>query len=353
MPLADMYNLPYAYGRPALSGVIRYLPEDFMVEERLSFELSGQGEHVYLFIEKRDCNTAWLVKQLARLAGVKSRDIGYAGLKDKRAVTRQWFSIYFPKGDEPHWQTIENENISILRHTRHQAKLRRGAIAHNHFVLTIRELHGDFDELARRIQQVERQGVPNYFTEQRFGREQGNLRQVVELFTGKLMLRDRHKRSLLYSAARSYLFNLILAERIRQQNWDSAIAGDVMLLSGSRRFFGTEHEDLEEMQRRVQMLDIHPSAVLWGKGVLASSLSTSEQELAIVNAHPELRNGLIQAGIKQARRSLRLLPSGLCWQLDEYQKTLKLEFELESGGYATAVLRELCDYRQSSSSSAG
>lgn len=346
MPSEDKNYLPHAYGDPAVSGVIRHQPEDFVVEETLSFELTGQGEHVYLFIEKRDCNTMWLVKQIARLANVITRDVGYAGLKDKRAITRQWFSIYFPKGEEPNWSAIESEEVRLLQQTRHQAKLRRGAIAANHFELTIRELAGEIDDLPERLQTVTQQGVPNYFTEQRFGRDHGNIQLAIDLFAGKIKMRDRQKQGLLYSAARSCLFNQILAERIQKKIWNKAWSGDVMMLAGSKRFFTTENEDLSELQQRLDEFDIHPSGVLWGKGELDTSDQVKELELAIIDSNPELKQGLVKAGVKQARRSLRLMPRDLRWQIADDKQTLQLQFNLESGGYATAVLRELLNYRQ-------
>ena len=335
--------LPHAYGQPVVSGVIRFVPEDFTVEETLSFELTGQGEHVYLNIEKRDCNTSQLASQIARLAKVRNVDIGYAGLKDKRAVTRQWFSIYLPKGDEPDWQVLENANVSLLQHTRHQAKLRRGAISGNYFSLVVRQLEGDVSTLAERLEKIKMHGVPNYFTEQRFGKELGNIQLARELLSGKLKIRDRQKKGLLYSAARSYLFNQILAVRVQHQTWNKALDGDVMMLGGSKRFFTTVNE-ASDLQTRVDTFDIHPSGVLWGKGEQDSVLQACELEMHVIDANAEFKQGLLKAGIKRARRSLRLMPRDMCWQLDEVEAVLKLEFSLESGGYATAILHELLDY---------
>lgn len=336
--------LPYAHGQPAVKGVLRLALEDFIVEETLSFELTEQGEHVYLFVEKRDTNTAWLVKQIAKLSGVKNHDIGYAGLKDKRAVTRQWFSVYLPAGNEPAWHALETENIRLLKHTRHRAKLRRGAISANHFMLVVRALEGDIKSIHEKLEIVKALGVPNYFTEQRFGRDNSNIQQAIDLFAGKLKLRDRQKKGLLYSAARSWLFNQVLAERVSTNCWNKALSGDVMMLDGSKRFFSTINEDLNTAQKRLDEFDIHPTGVLWGKGTLDSAQQARELEQHIIERYVALKQGLEKSGIKQARRSLRLLPRGMHWQLDEEAGVLHLAFSLESGGYATAVVRELINY---------
>jgi len=336
--------LPYAHGQPALKGVLRQELEDFVVEETLSFELTGQGEHVYLFIEKRDTNTAWLAKQIAKLAGVRSHDVGYAGLKDKRAVTRQWFSVYLPAGDEPAWDAIETDNIRLLKQTRHRAKLRRGAISANHFMLAVRALEGDISSIRKKLEIVKALGVPNYFTEQRFGRDNNNIQQAINLFAGKLKLRDRQKKGLLYSAALSWLFNQVLAERVATQCWNKALSGDVMMLDGSKRFFSTINEDDNTLQKRLDEFDIHPTGVLWGKGTPDSAQQARELEQRIIDRYLELKQGLEKSGLKQARRSLRLLPRGMQWQLDQAEGALQLVFSLESGGYATAVVRELVNY---------
>jgi tRNA pseudouridine13 synthase len=336
-------SLSYAFGVPPVSGVIRTRPEDFFVDEVLGFEPELDGEHVLLHIEKRNTNTQWLADQLARYAGIPKRDVSYAGLKDRNAVTRQWFSLGLAGSPEPEWEDMNIENVRVLRHARHRRKLRRGTLQGNRFELVIRELQGDVAKLETRLQQVAQQGVPNYFGEQRFGHHGANLQQAIAMFQGK-RIKDRHKRSLYLSAARSFLFNELLSQRVAAGNWNLAIAGDVMLLAGSNSYFVPDEHD-EDIQQRLANFDIHPSGCLWGKGESAARGQAAILEDSLTQTHPEYCRGLEQAGLKQERRSLRLRVAELEWDLDASQQQLVLRFFLPAGSYATTVLRELVQTR--------
>ena len=112
----------------------------FDVTEDLGFDLSDDGEHDFLWIEKRDANTAWVARQLARHAGVSARDVGYAGLKDRQAVTTQWFSIHLPGRSDPDWAALDEPQIQVLECTRNRRKLRRGVHRANRFRLRLRSL---------------------------------------------------------------------------------------------------------------------------------------------------------------------------------------------------------------------
>jgi len=336
-------SLSYAYGEPPVSGVIRARPEDFFVDEVLGVEPEGEGEHVLLHIEKCNTNTQWLANQLARFAGIPQRDVSYAGLKDRNAVTRQWFSLGLAGVDEPDWASLNVDNVRVLQHARHRRKLRRGTLQGNRFQLLIRELQGDLPALQTRLQQLAQQGVPNYFGEQRFGHDGANLQQAIAMFQGK-RIKDRHKRSLYLSAARSFLFNELLSQRVAAGNWNRAIAGDVMLLAGTNSYFVPETNDAE-IQQRLDAFDIHPSGCLWGKGETPAQAEAAEREHDLQQAHPDLCRGLEQAGLKQEQRSLRLQVTELEWDLDASQQQLVLRFFLPAGSYATTVLRELVQTR--------
>ena len=336
-------SLSYALGVPPVSGVMRARPEDFFVDEVLGFEPEGDGEHVLLHIEKRNTNTQWLADQLARFAGIPKRDVSYAGLKDRNAITRQWFSLGLAGAAEPDWASLSIDNVQVLQHARHRRKLRRGTLQGNRFQLVIRELQGDLAALEARLQQVAEQGVPNYFGEQRFGHNGANLQHAHAMFQGK-RIKDRHKRSLYLSAARSGLFNELLSARVAAGNWDQAIAGDVMLLAGSNSYFVPDTIDAE-IRQRLATFDIHPSGRLWGKGESSAQAQAAELEANVAQAHPEFCRGLEQAGLKQERRSLRLPVTGLKWELDASQQQLRLDFFLPAGSYATTVLRELVQTR--------
>src|SRR5690606_6499281 len=158
-----------------MRAAIRSRPDDFIVEEMLGFEPSGQGEHLFLTIEKRGANTHWVAQQLARWAGIPEHAVGYAGLKDRHAVTRQAFTLHLPGREEPALESLAIPGVDALAVHRHQRKLPRGALRGNRCTLTLREVAGDADAIEQRLCQVASRGVPNAFGEQRFGRDAGNV----------------------------------------------------------------------------------------------------------------------------------------------------------------------------------
>jgi tRNA pseudouridine13 synthase len=332
-------SYPHAYGMPDSTALIRSQPEDFQVEEQLSFLPEGEGEHHFLFLQKRNTNTEWLAKQLARFCGVPPRDVGYAGLKDRNAITSQWFSIRIPGTETPDWSELESDDLKLLQATRHRRKLRRGALAQNHFRLRLRQLKTDKIELESRLKQIAAKGVPNYFGEQRFGHDQNNLTFAAKLFAGELKKISRHKKGIYLSAARSYLFNMVLAKRVAEGTWDQAILGDSMLLDGSRSHFSILEID-SEIQQRISEMDIHPTGPLWGKGKPPVSLDTDKLENIVLGEYSVFTQGLIEFGLSHERRALRSRVIELKWNwLDE--DNLELRFGLYPGSYATSVLREV------------
>ena len=258
-------------------------------------------------------------------------------------MTRQWFSLGLAGANEPEWEDMNIENVRVLQHARHRRKLRRGTLQGNRFELVIRELQGDVATLQTRLQQVAQQGVPNYFGEQRFGHDGANLQQAIAMFQGK-RIKNRHKRSLYLSAARSFLFNELLSQRVGAGNWNRAIDGDVMLLAGTNSYFVPGEHD-EDIPQRLANFDIHPSGCLWGKRESPACDQAAILEDNLSQTHPEYCRGLEQAGLKLERRSLRLRVAELEWDLDVSQQQLMLRFFLPAGSYATTVLRELVQTR--------
>ena len=328
---------------PALfSGKIRSKNEDFIVEEIPSITPTGNGEHICLKIKKSGENTDWLARQLAKIAGVKRRDVSYAGMKDRHAVTTQWFSIYHPKPQSFNWQAGLPETVEILEETRHERKLRLGTLQGNQFQLIIRDCqllnNNTHADIANRIEYIRQHGIPNYFGEQRFGRNFNNLQKAEDWFSGKFKPKKRNLQSIFLSAARSWIFNQILSERVKQQTWNHAIAGDVFMLDGSKSWF---IDDIDEtITQRIQAQEIHPTGALWGKGKLASQADMRDIEEKIAKQYPILSEGLCQHKLKQERRRLRLSCKDITakW-LDEHR--LQLNFSLTAGAYATSVLQEL------------
>ncbi len=332
-------SLPHALGQSKATAVIRSQPEDFQVDETLSFQPEGEGEHMLLRLRKRNTNTDWLAQQLAVFVGTSGRDVGYAGLKDRDAVTSQWFSVRIPSGVEPDWSQLESDEVQVLEAVRHRRKLRRGALAQNRFCLRLRDLEGDTYDIEQRLERISIQGVPNYFGEQRFGHDQKNLAKANQLFSGDLKKVTKHKRGIYLSAARSYLFNLILAGRVEQGSWNQALSGDLMLLDGSRSHFPVSEVD-EVIRQRMVDLDIHPTGPLWGKGQQQIAGTAEELERVILDNHKEWTAGLIRLGLNHDRRALRARVIDLRWNWMD-QKNLEISFGLNPGSYATMVLREV------------
>jgi len=323
----DVNYMAFAYGQPKLTGVIRISPEDFKVDEKFSFSPTGEGEHALLHIKKQDTNTDWLSRQISQLAGVRKVDVSYAGLKDRNAVTTQWFSVWLPGKPDPDWSLLNSENVEILKTIRHSRKLRRGS------------LRGDASDLEERMNIIKQDGVPNYFGEQRFGIDGRNLEKAKIMFGGKRE-KDRFKRSIYLSAARSAMFNDVLSQRVEMNKWANAISGDVMLLDNSHSYFLATDID-EKIIQRLKEHDIHPSGPLWGRGELLSKGIVAELENKLPKKFEVFDVGLKNARLDQERRSLRLSVKDLHWDHNVDKKILKLSFFLPAGGYATSVLREI------------
>lgn len=332
-------NQPRSGGVAAARGVIRRFVDDFFVDERLGFSPDGAGEHLLVQVEKTSANTAWVAEQLARFASVRPRDVGFAGRKDRHAVARQWFSIWLPGTANPDFSDCKIEGVTILATHRHLRKLRAGALSGNRFKIIVRELDGDRAALERRLQTASTEGVPNYFGEQRFGRDASNLQRARDWFDGRIRLRGTN-RSMALSAARSALFNAVLAERVKTGIWHTAIAGDALNLDGSGGFFHCGEPD-DEIRQRLETGDIHVTGPLWGEGEPLVSDAAAELERRVVATEPALVAGLSQARLKHQRRALRVMPRSFQWQFGE--DTLRLEFVLPRGTFATSVLSELLD----------
>jgi tRNA pseudouridine13 synthase len=332
----------YAWGGPPATGTIRSCPEDFRVTERLGHSPDGDGEHLWLWVEKREQNTVFIATELARAAGVHPRQVSFAGLKDRNAVTRQYFSLHLPGQDDPDWAAWQIEGVSILEASRSRRKIQRGRLDGNDFCLRVRDLDGPIDQLEARLATVREQGVPNGFGEQRFGGN--NLARAHALFSGQLRRKpSKSKRGFYLSAARSLIFNRVLDERIIDGSWNRLRDGDVAVLDGSHSWFIADAADPEQIER-CRILDIHPSGPMAGEGDSPVSGEVAELESRIHAEQAELVTGLKQFRLQHQRRALRMKVDKLEWTFPDPQ-TLELTFSLGQGSYATSVLRELINYR--------
>lgn len=334
-------ELPFVYGGPKVAGEIRQNIDDFFVDEDLGFEPDGEGHHVLLHIEKRDTNTQWLVKQVARYAELPAMEVGYAGLKDRHAVTRQWISVHLA-GRDLDWQGFNSDQWQILEIARHQRKLRPGFLRGNKFRIVVRNLQGDVDGLDARLSQIKQRGMANYFGEQRFGFD--NIARAYAWLSGELKVKKKQEKSILLSSLRSAIFNQILAERISVDSWDQAILGDVMMLSGSHSIFASDELD-DALRQRLQVRDISTTGLLFGAGDNKTHSAALELEADVLSRFPKLCERLKKTDLKSQRRALIVMPEDLQWSIDKHRATLTLQFGLNSGSYATSLLREIVSYQ--------
>jgi len=340
---------PAVAGTPEAVAALRQSPQDFLVFEQLGFELSGEGEHVFLHLEKRELNSIELLQRIARLSGIAGRDIGLSGLKDRNAICQQWFSVRMAGRAEPNWRDLEQQgDVKVLHVGRHLRKLKRGVHKANRFALRLRDLRGDKDDLLQRLEWVKDRGFPNYFGEQRFGRGGSSLVQARQwLATGGRKI-SRTKRSLFLSALRAYIFNTLLADRVKHGSWNCVLNGDVCALQGSRSLFGCDLAD-EEIQARALGGDIHPALPLWGRGQQLASQARVEAWVALLADAANLPDGgeiclfLERMGLELSYRPARALLDDFSWQFCD-DGSLQLDFILGTGSYATSVLAELVQH---------
>ncbi|MDH0056480.1 tRNA pseudouridine(13) synthase TruD [Stutzerimonas stutzeri] len=329
---------PRAHGEPCGSAVLKAVAEDFQVDEVLDIPLSGEGEHLWLWVEKRNLNTEEAAKRIARAAGVPLKLISYAGLKDRQALTRQWFSLHLPGKADPDLAAAEDDSLRLLQRVRHQRKLQRGAHSANGFRLRLTDLHADHAQLDARLERIRAQGVPNYFGLQRFGYEGGNLLGARDFAARDELPVQRNLRSRLLSAGRSYLFNRVLAQRVADGSWAEARVGDLLAFTDSRSFFPAAEAECSDP--RLAILDLHPTGPLWGEGGSPAGAEIQALEDAVAASENAIAKWLAQAGMKHERRILRLPIGGLSWHYPG-PDILQLEFVLPTGCFATAMVREL------------
>ncbi|MEA3149266.1 MAG: tRNA pseudouridine13 synthase [Gammaproteobacteria bacterium] len=331
---------PRAHGVPLPLAQFKAQPEDFRVEEQLSFMPSGSGPHWLLRVEKRAANTRWVAAEIARLAGVPANDVGYAGLKDRQAVTVQWFSVPVVASTEHYWSGVRTAEFKVLDVQGNSRKLRRGALTGNRFRIRLRETAWSREQLELKLAAVRAHGVPNYFGPQRFGRDGYNLDRVAAWVQTGAAPPGRTERSFALSAARALLFNAVLARRVEAGDWSQLAPGDLASLDGSGSHFRVTAMD-EELQRRLTAFDVHPSGPLWGRGEPQTGGRSLGYEMAVAQEFAQIAGLLATEGLTQERRSLRCPVRELAVEADA--GTLTLSFMLGRGQFATSALREICE----------
>lgn len=343
----DMTDFAYVRGEPPQAyAVIRHQPQDFQVFEQCSVNPDGEGEHLWVLVKKTGLTTTRVAECLAETLQIKTREIGYSGLKDRWAVTQQWFSMpwpirhgdAFPFDTEQTHEVSETGYFSVLQQRRHTRKLRRSTHNANAFVITLRDVVGSKDEIDADLARIAKQGIPNYFGPQRFGHEGRNLALARALFGGKRL--RRNQRGFALSAARAFLFNNLLGARVSDGSWNRILPGEAVMLAGTHSVFGADGQDMDALEQRATLFDVHPSGPLAGQQtnqpVSGEALALEQQEL---ERHDGLVGGLIDARVDAARRALRVDTRNLSWHWAD-ANTLTVEMTLPPGSFATSVLRE-------------
>ncbi|MFU2077437.1 tRNA pseudouridine(13) synthase TruD [Avibacterium endocarditidis] len=330
-----MLELAYLQSPPTQQAHLKAECADFIVKENLGYEMTGEGEFVALYVRKTDANTLFVGEKLAEFAGISPRNMSYAGLKDRKAITEQWFCLHMAGQPTPDFSQFHLEGVEILKVTRHNRKIRTGSLAGNHFEILLRGATETAD-LKVRLENLANFGFPNYFTEQRFGRDGHNLTQAMRWAEGEIKVKDRKKRSFYLSAVRSEMFNLVVSDRLSRQLSQTVLLGDILQLSGSQSWFSVdENEDRNELKVRLENRDIFLTAPLVGE----VPQPANEYENAVVQQHQAILALMQKERMKPSRRPLMMHPQDLQWTF--LPEGLKLSFSLPAGSYATALVREL------------
>lgn len=330
-------ELPYATAKSARTlGKIRCVDEDFVVDEVPAYPPAGHGGHLFVRFEKRGLTTREAVTHLANALGVNPRDAGVAGQKDKHAVTTQWASFERVTADAA--LRLEVPNVRVLTAAPHPHKLRTGHVRANRFELIIREA-SDLDAAREVIAQLQRDGVPNYYGEQRFGVGDRNVARACAMLRGEARVRDRFERKMLMSALQSSLFNRWLAQRVTERLYAEPVLGDLLRKEETGGLF--INQDNAEAQRRMQAWEVSATGPMFGASMRRAEAEAAVREQAIFDASgltEEMFAAHAKAG-EGTRRAARVRLTDC--EVERVEVGLRIRFELPSGAYATTVLREV------------
>ncbi|MFY1832148.1 tRNA pseudouridine(13) synthase TruD [Myxococcus fulvus] len=323
---------------PGCGGGFKLVPEDFEVEELPAYQPSGEGEHLYLWLEKRGRDTREVVRSLSQVLGVSEDDVGVAGMKDRQAVTRQLISV--PARAEPKLGDFALEGVQVLWSRRHGNKLRTGHLKGNRFRLRLRGVR-DVGAARESFTRLSAGGVPNYFGEQRFGRAGDNADLGRLLVLGQRLPKrpERFQRKLYLSAFQSRIFNRALADRVRAGTLSTALLGDVLRKEETGGLFVCEAPEVDGP--RVAAFEVSPAGPLFGPKMTASAGEVAEVEAKLLAGEGVTLDDFKRGGgeTEGSRRPYRVRLGSP--ELTPEGEDLWLTFELPRGAYATEVLHEL------------
>lgn len=331
---------PTSTGRRAGQAVLKASASDFVVDEQLDISYCAGGEHLYLRIEKIGDNTEFVARQLAGLAECRHFDVGFCGLKDRHAVTRQWFSLYRPglEAEDTALMARISETWPVLAHCRGQKKLRRSDHQGNRFEITLTDVSGQKEAIDESLKRLRNEGCPNYFGPQRFGHQGGNLDRAIAMDPAQMISgrgRNRKKQGrgrsssgsgdsknvLYFSAARSWLFNEVLGHRVEAGNWLRILNGEPGLPGES---------------------DLRATGPMWGDGGTEAVSEQGDIERSVVSRYPEIESVFAVTRMKPERRSLVMMPETMRWEWLDTDRLL-ICFSLPPGQYATTLLGDVFD----------
>jgi tRNA pseudouridine13 synthase len=338
-----IHEPPVAYPElPAIGGRVGPEPEDFRVDEVPAYPTSGKGEHQYLRVQKRLLTTPELLRRVAKALDVNDRDIGYAGMKDKHAVTTQWLSICTKQPIST--ELALGDGAQVLEVARHDNKLRTGHLLGNRFSITLLGVHADAAERANAIAaRLRENGLPNYFGVQRFGHEGRNLPDALRWLARGGRSRNRFEQKLFPSVVQSELFNRYLTARLAL-NPRQLLEGEVVRLHGAGAMFRVD--SVEQEQPRLDARDLHLQGPMFGPKLRPAAAAALELEQRIIRELEldEAALGVLGKNAPGTRRDLYAPLEDLTIEPQEArsgQAALRLSFTLPAGGYATEVLRQL------------
>ena len=333
-------TLPYLTASiDPIPGELKTTPEDFEVEEVPAYAPSGDGEHVFALIEKRGLTTRDAVRALCELVGADPNAAGWAGLKDKHALTRQWISIWGATPESV--KAAEIEGVRVLEAAQHPQKIRTGHLRANRFRIRLRQVDTErIDDVRKVLSEIETQGLPNYYGEQRFGREGDNAERALRWVRGEArMPRSGFQRKIQISALQSEIFNRRVAERVETSTLAKVFSGDLMKKHESGGVFVAS--DLDEAEARVTAWEISPTGPIFGAKMRWPEGEALAREQALLE-----EAGLTVAQLAKwkrlapgTRRFVRVPVPQITLGVSD--NTVTLEFTLPAGSYATILIREI------------
>ncbi len=342
-----MTTLPYVTPEiHPIQGQIRCHAEDFVVDEVPAYAPEGQGDHLFIRFEKRHLTTQDALRRIAQWLGSNPRDAGWAGLKDRNAVTTQWISVFKAQQTRALEETPP-DGIRILETAYHRHKLRIGHLSANRFRIRIREVNPNEDANVNAIlERVSKQGLPNYFGEQRFGTSspetKSSLERATDWITGQWRgPRDRFQSKFLVSVFQSHLFNSFVARRMEEGAYLSPFEGDIMRKETTGGLFAVKREELEEARKRILDWEISPTGPMYGARMMwpEGEARAREQAFLVSEGFTEDHLHRFAKFGEGTRRTIRVRPQDV--QAKREGTDLWIEFQLPSGSYATTLLREI------------